>query len=207
MDSPISLQALLTAAGPDDALDLRIKEAALEQYMLVGIRRTSADDIAKRAGVNRTTLYRRMGGRDEITRAAFTHEVRRTLAEIGERIGEIEDPLERHTRGFIFTVTTLRDHPMIRRLLVVDKDEVLSWLTLEAGEILRIATVFVMAQVSANRARLGLNDNGQTEFYATTVVRLIHSLVLTPDAPPQLDTEEQLRDYVVRYLQPLFTAP
>ncbi|MEU6583026.1 helix-turn-helix domain-containing protein [Nocardia sp. NPDC046763] len=207
MESPLSLQALLTAVEPDDAVDTRIKEAALEQFSLVGIRRTSADDIAKRAGVNRATLYRRMGGREEITRAALSHEVRRTLAEIERGIGDIADPLERHTRGFIVTVTTLRDHPLLRRLFAVDRDEVLGWLTLEAGEILRIATAFVTAQVNAGRAQLGLTGGEQTEFYATTVVRLIHSLVLTPDAPPLLDSEERLRDYAVRYLQPLMTAP
>ncbi|WP_433564934.1 TetR/AcrR family transcriptional regulator [Nocardia sp. CA-151230] len=207
MESPLSLQALLTAVEPDDAVDTRIKEAALEQFSMVGIRRTSADDIAKRAGVNRATLYRRMGGREEITRAALSHEVRRTLAEIEDGIGDIADPLERHTRGFIMTVTTLRDHPLLRRLFAVDRDEVLGWLTLEAGEILRIATAFVTVQVNTGRAQLGLEANEQAEFYATTVVRLIHSLVLTPDAPPLLESEAQLRDYAVRYLQPLMTAP
>ncbi|WP_433593059.1 TetR/AcrR family transcriptional regulator [Nocardia sp. CA-145437] len=207
MESPFSLQALLTAVEPDDAVDTRIKEAALEQFSLVGIRRTSADDIAKRAGVNRATLYRRMGGREEITRAALAHEVRRTLAEIEQAIGDIADPLERHTRGFIITVTALRDHPLLRRLFAVDRDEVLGWLTLEAGEILRIATAFVTAQVSAGRVELGLTGDEQAEFYATTIVRLIHSLVLTPDAPPLLDSEERLRAYAVRYLQPLLTAP
>lgn len=207
MESPLSLQALLTVAEPDDAVDTRIKEAALEQFALIGIRRTSADDIAKRAGVNRATLYRRMGGREEITRAALTHEVRRTLAEIEQRIGDIADPLERHNRGFVVTVTTLRDHPLLRRLFVVDKDEVLSWLTVEAGEILRIATAFVTAQVSDGRAQLGLTGSEQAEFYASTIVRLIHSLVLTPDAPPRLDSGDQLHDYAVRYLQPLLTAP
>lgn len=133
MESPLSLQALLTVAGPDDAVDTRIKEAALEQFALVGIRRTSADDIARRAGINRATLYRRMGGRGEITRAALAHEVRRTLAEIEQRIGDIADPLERHNRGFVVTVTILRDHPLLRKLFEVDKDEVLSWLTVEAG--------------------------------------------------------------------------
>ncbi|MFE4459677.1 TetR/AcrR family transcriptional regulator [Nocardia tengchongensis] len=207
MESPLSLQALITGVEPDDAVDTRIKEAALEQFLEVGIRRTSADDIAKRAGVNRATLYRRMGGREEITRAAFTHEVRRTLAEIEHGIGDIADPLERHTRGFVITVTTLRDHPLLRRLFAVDRDEVLGWLTLEAGDILRIATAFVTAQVIAGRAELGLAGGEQAEFYATTIVRLIHSLVLTPDAPPLLDSEERLRDYAVRYLQPLLTAP
>ncbi|MVU75716.1 TetR family transcriptional regulator [Nocardia sp. ET3-3] len=207
MESPLSLQALLTVAEPGDAVDTRIKEAALEQFALVGIRRTSADDIAKRAGVNRATLYRRMGGREEITRAALSHEVRRTLAEIEQRLGDIADPLERHSRGFVVTVTTLRDHPLLRRLFAVDKDEVLSWLTLEAGEILSIATLFVTAQVRDGRAQLGLTGVDQAEFYASTIVRLIHSLVLTPDAPPRLDSEDQLRDYAVRYLQPLLTAP
>ncbi|QLY30576.1 TetR/AcrR family transcriptional regulator [Nocardia huaxiensis] len=206
MNSPLSLQALLTAAEPVEPVDVRIKEAALEQFALVGIRRTSADDIAKRAGVNRATLYRRVGGREQITRAALAHEVRRTLARIEARIGAIEDPLERHTRGFVVTVTTLRDHPLLRRLFAVDREEILVWLTLEAGEILRIATAFVTAQTETARTQLGLPGDDRAAFYAATVVRLIHSLVLTPDAPPLLDSEAELRDYAVRYLQPLLTA-
>ncbi|MFC7614903.1 TetR/AcrR family transcriptional regulator [Actinokineospora soli] len=105
----IPLSALL--APPADPVDLRILEAAVAQFALIGIRRTSADDIARRSGVNRTTLYRRMGTKDQIVRAAMAHEVRKVLADIEARLAPIEDPLERQVAGFGITVTTLRGNP------------------------------------------------------------------------------------------------
>jgi AcrR family transcriptional regulator len=50
--------------------DVAILEAALEQLALTGVRRTSADDVARRAGVNRATLYRRFGSREQLLAAA-----------------------------------------------------------------------------------------------------------------------------------------
>lgn len=97
--------------APAEEVDVRILEAALEQFVLVGIRRTSADDIARRARVNRTTLYRRMGTKDQIVRAAVLHEVRRLIGVIGAEIAAITpggppdlaaaDALRAFARGYI----------------------------------------------------------------------------------------------------------
>ena len=45
-----------------------ILEAARAQFVRTGVRRTSGDDIARSAGINRATLYRRVGTKDEIVR-------------------------------------------------------------------------------------------------------------------------------------------
>ena len=77
--------------------DEAILEAALQQIAITGVRRTSADDIARRAGVNRVTLYRRLGDREAILRAAYLQETARVLGLIEAAIGEVPAP---GTRGF-----------------------------------------------------------------------------------------------------------
>ncbi|UVS79782.1 TetR/AcrR family transcriptional regulator [Actinokineospora sp. UTMC 2448] len=194
-------------APPADPADVRILEAAVAQFALIGIRRTSADDIARRSGVNRTTLYRRMGTKEEIVRAAMAHEVRKVLAEIEARLAGIDDPLERQLHGFGVTVTTLRGNPLLRQLLAVDRDETLVWLTLDAGAAIEIATAYVVGMVTELRTALGLPDTPPAEVVAATIVRLVHSLVLTPDGPPRLPDDRSLREFAATVICPLIGVP
>lgn len=199
MESPLS--SLL--APPADPADERILEAAVAQFALIGIRRTSADDIARRSGVNRTTLYRRLGTKEQIVRAAMAHEVRKVLADIEARLAPIADPLERQLAGFGITVTALRGNPLLRQLLTVDRDETLAWLTLDAGAALSIATAYVVGTVSELRAALDLPDRPPVETVAATIVRLVQSLVLTPDGPPALADDDAFREYAATVICPL----
>lgn len=203
MESPLS--SLL--APPPDAADERILEAAVAQFALVGIRRTSADDIARRSGVNRTTLYRRLGAKEQIVRAAMAHEVRKVLADIEARLAPIDDPLERQLAGFGVTVTALRGNPLLRQLLAVDRDETLAWLTLDAGAAIGIATAYVAGTVTELRAALGLPDRPPVDVVAATLVRLVQSLVLTPDGPPALADELAFREYAATVVCPLIGVP
>lgn len=196
------MEALLGGA-PADAVEERILEAALEQFALVGIRRTSADDIARRAEVNRTTLYRRMGSREQIVRAAIAHEVRRVLAGIEAAVAGVADPLDRTVEAFVVTVTVLRGHRLLAQLLATDREETLVRLTLDGGDLLEIATHFVTAQIAAVRAEAGLPaDPGAAEL-AAILVRFTQSLVLTPQAPPRLRDADELRTFARHHLRPL----
>ena len=82
-----------------DATDARILDAALELFAELGISRVGIDDIARQARVNRATLYRRIGSKDVIARAAILKEVARVLGEIALRLREIDDDRATHHRG------------------------------------------------------------------------------------------------------------
>lgn len=203
VESPLS--SLL--APPADPADARILEAAVAQFALIGIRRTSTDDIARRSGVNRTTLYRRLGTKDQIVRAAMSHEVRKVLADIESRLAPITDPLERQLTGFGVTVTALRGNPLLRQLLAVDRDETLAWLTIDAGAALSIATAYVVGTVTELRTALDLPDRPPVETVAATIVRVVQSLVLTPDGPPRLSTESEFGAYASTVICSLIGVP
>jgi AcrR family transcriptional regulator len=68
----------------------RIQQAALDLFLQQGIRKTSIDDVADRAGVTRVTVYRHFGDREELVGAAF-RQVNEAFDRIREALNEEED--------------------------------------------------------------------------------------------------------------------
>src|SRR5437879_2242277 len=86
-DTEDSLMARALAAGPEggqppDALTEQILDAARDQFMTFGLRRSTVDDVAKRARVSRVTVYRRIGNKDALVSACLLREYRRFVGEV-----------------------------------------------------------------------------------------------------------------------------
>ncbi len=202
------VRALIGAdEGVADA-DARILEAALEQFALTGIRKTSTDDIAHRAGVNRATLYRRLGTKDDVVRAAYLYEAARVLTHIERSVEGIDELEEYVVTFFTVTVRAVRGNPLLERMLRVDRDETLRSLTIGAGDVLTLATAFLADKISTLRASdAGAGDGdarlGDVDALSAVLARLTQSLLLTPDGPPRLDDDEEFRVFATALLVPL----
>ncbi|MFD4369058.1 TetR/AcrR family transcriptional regulator [Rhodococcus sp. NPDC058521] len=203
---------LSTLFGGDDHsdVDARILEAALEQFALTGVRRTSTDDIARRAGVNRATLYRRLGPKDDIVSAAYLYEAVRVLQHIETELAGVDDVDEYVVRMFTVTITALRGNRLLEQMLQVDREETLQSLTVGAGSVLDLASQFLAGKIRDLRTRagtLGSPDDPATDRHVTDLAallaRLAQSLLLTQDGPPRLRTEDEMRDFAVSVLVPL----
>jgi AcrR family transcriptional regulator len=188
---------------------VRILDAARAQFLRTGVRRTSGDDIARRAGVNRATLYRRVGTKDEIVRRTYIQETQRVLAHIEEAVGPVPspgtpafDPVAYVERFFTVTITQLRENPLVSQLLEIDREQTLAGLTLGAGETLTLATALVADRIRTLRAYVGNTEVHDIDDLAGTLARLAQSLLLTPDAPPRLGTTEQMAVYARRVVAP-----
>lgn len=191
-----------------------ILDAAREQFLVTGVRRTSADDIARRAGVNRATLYRRVGTKDEIVRAAYVHEAQRVLAHIERETGPVPDrvpdpgtgafdPVEYVAQFFTVSISAIRENKLLRQLLEIDPEETLAGLTFRAGEVLTLSATLAADRIRRLRAHVGNTDVEDIEDLAGTFGRIAQSLLLTPDAPPRLETESQMRRYARRVIAPM----
>lgn len=193
---------------PDEAILL----AALEQFALTGVRRTSTDDIARRAGVNRATLYRRLGTKDEIVAAAYLFEAARVLADIESAIAGVEDLDEHIATFFIATLRGVRENRLLAQLLLVDRDETVRSLTSGAGGVLELATAFLVEKIGEIRRRHAAAQGrapelGDVEALAGVLSRLTQSLLLTPDGPPRVDTDAQMREFARTLLAPMIKGP
>jgi AcrR family transcriptional regulator len=179
----------------------RILDAALRQFELFGINRSTVEDITRRSGLARVTLYRHFSSKDEIIEAVLLRELERFLAELAtesQRYAEREDKL---AEGFVFTLTTLRNHVLLQRLLATEPETVLPFLTVEGDGVVQTASSFLAYQLSVE---LPDDDRTQIELLevAEVTVRIILSFVLTPSQNVALGDDDAARAFAHRYLVP-----
>lgn len=178
-------------------------DAALEQFCLLGVRRTSIDDVARSARINRVTVYRRIGAKDALVSAVITRELQRLVAAVQSATREVSEPEQRLAEALLVTLRTIRTHPLLRQLLTVDRDELLPRITLNAAPLIKLGAAFIATQIQQGYADLGAEPGIDINDVAEIIARLIQSFVLTPDAHIPLRTDAQIRRFATTHLLPL----
>ena len=206
-DHPELLDLVREAAEVDDETSARILDAALRRFAADGVRGTTMDDIAREARIGRATVYRRFSGRDEIVRAVLLREMARFIGEVDAAVQRIDDPLERFVEGFVATLREARDHPLLRRLLEVEPDQLLPALTLEGTPALTLARAYLAQEFRRSQADGHIHGDVDVDLVAEMLVRLCQSLLLTPGGMIELDDDAGLQHLARAYLAPaLFTG-
>ncbi|WP_063721569.1 TetR/AcrR family transcriptional regulator [Nocardia vinacea] len=185
-----------------DEVDERIMDAALQRILQVGIRRSSLDDIARRSGVNRVTIYRRFSGKDNLVEAVLSREIQRILAEatvIATTASGVEAQIE-ETVLYILRLT--RTHPLVTQLIDVAPEEALSFYTVRGSDVVSLGVEYITSILQAAQER------GEIESYdpvpvAELIARLAHSLLLTPAAGIDFGDVDAARDFVRAAIVPL----
>lgn len=197
-----------------DAEDIRLIEAAASVFAERGIKGTSTDDIAKAAGVTRVTLYRRLGPRDQILRALYAHEAQRLMLMVNARYTPFEslewDPVKHVEDLLVNTVFEIRESELLRRLVEVDKLEAMALLAGQSDSVLGAITEMV-AEFIRNTWNADVHtrpmDADEAESLshevASVVGRFLHSIVVMPDGPPEVGTEDEIRALARRVLVPM----
>lgn len=189
-------QALATPEAPGhDPVRERILEAALEQFQLVGLRRSTVGDVARRAGVGRVTVYRRVGDKRELVVGAIQSEVDRLIGAVTEAIDALDSDEDKLVEAFVVGLGLVRSHPLLQRLLQTEPEDLLPYLTLEFEPILALARAFVVHVASPS-----VRD---PELLGELLARLAQSLVLTPSGRVPVDDGARMRELARAYLAPL----
>jgi AcrR family transcriptional regulator len=179
----------------------RILDAALKQFELFGIRRSTVEDITKRSGLARVTLYRNFANKDAIVEAVLLRELERFLSELAAEAGSYAEAEDKLVEGFVFTLTTMRDHALLQRLLATEPETVLPFLTVEGAGVIQTASSFLAHQLA-----VALPDDKRTQIelleVAEVTVRVIVSFVLTPSQNVALGDDDAARSFARRYLVP-----
>jgi TetR/AcrR family transcriptional repressor of uid operon len=186
----------------EDALFDRVAAAALDEFAEHGIRRTSMEDVARRAGVSRMTVFRRFASKQRLVEIVIAREVRRGMQEL-DLLWEGAETLEdRLVTGFEFAGRYVRDHPLFDRLLRSEPDVLLPPLTLDGGPVLELYRSLIahrlQAEVNAGRAATPDIDG-----VAEVIARLAISLLLTRDGTITLDDPHSVRRLVNLTLLPM----
>ncbi|MGW5416194.1 TetR/AcrR family transcriptional regulator [Actinomadura geliboluensis] len=205
MDATTSDELLARLSEPDtgaDDLDTRILDAALAEFETYGLRRVSVEDVAKRAGVARTTIYRRFSNKEQLLQAVILRECHRFLTAIAEATEDLASAEEAVVEGFVVGLRSARTHPLMRRVLESEPEAFLPQLSMNGGAVMLAARDILADRL--RRARPGDAQDHNT--VAEVLLRLAVSLLLVPGGGLRLDDEDAIRvfarDYLTRMLRP-----
>jgi TetR/AcrR family transcriptional repressor of uid operon len=192
-------------ASPDTTTS-RIVSAAREEFERYGIRRTTVEQVARRAGVSRVTVYRKFDGKAALVRAVVLDDIQRFAGYV-DRLWRSQDTAEaRLVETFTLAVMAIRRNPLFNTLLRSEPEELLGQLTLDGEEIFELA-----CEVLAARLREQVEDGElpeiDVEAASELVVRLGYSAILLPFRSFPGKGEQDVRRYVRSHVIPIITTP
>jgi AcrR family transcriptional regulator len=191
---------------PEDAIYNQVLDAALALAAASGLRHLTMDDVARRAGVGRMTVYRRFGSKAALIDALAIRECRRCLSTIAEALDPQHSFLERSVALFITVLKVIREHPLLARLARVEPEAFLNELTRDGSAIFLTVREFLVGLVVEGQ-RQGELVPGDPSLLAEMGLRLGVSFVLMPDSVLPLDDEPAARATLTNLLKPLLPQP
>lgn len=194
-----SLLELVLADPSTDDVGESILDTALEEFLAYGLRRTTVDVVAKRAGVSRATLYRRFDGKDALVQAVLVRESRRFFESIAAAVAGVSTVEDRLVEGFVVGVRYARADRLLNRLLASDPEALLPYLTTNGALVVAAAREFLVVQGGSREPVGGRTPDGVAELF----VRLAISFTLLPESAIPLETDEEVRVFARAYLAPL----
>src|SRR4051794_2888328 len=206
MTEPVALlaRALDTAVEPpDDAVSERVLDAALELAAASGIRHLTMDDVARRAGVGRMTVYRRFGDKARLVEALTVREGRRCLAELDAAARPDQPIADQVAEGFVTSLRLAREHPLLNRLARIEPESVLRALTADGSALFAIARAFVAERLRESQKAGTLDRKVAVEEAAELLVRISFSFALIEESALELDDEAKARDVARRLIVPM----
>ena len=187
-----------TVASADASVE-RVLDAAADLMLRYGLMRWTMEDVAERAAIGRTTVYRSFASREELVHAVLARELRATIGRITAAAAAAESPEDGIVEGALAGLAALRSS-LVEKLLVSDPGTILPFLTTSAGPLVALTRQLLVAQAGAAGATI---DDAQAQELAEIAARLGLSFVLTRDTVFPVHDEEALRQALRRLLRPV----
>lgn len=174
----------------------RILDAAESLLRSAGLRAWAVDDVAARAGVARSTIYRLFGGRDDLVHAVLARELRAVLDAVAAAVdGEVG--LEDKAVAAVAVCLRALDGSAVDALLRLDPATFLPFLTTGAGPLVALAREAIATIVEAD------TGHRPPPAVAEVCARMGLSYVLTRDTVLPVDDPAALRAEVRGAIRPL----
>jgi TetR/AcrR family transcriptional repressor of uid operon len=187
---------------PDDAMSERILDAALSLAAASGVRNLTMDDVARRAGVGRMTVYRRFGEKAHLVDALAVREARRVLDEL-DRAAPPDAPIEEQVvEGFVTSLRLSREHPLLSRLARFEAAGLLATISADGQALFAAGRAFAAGRLRAAQDA-GVLGEVPVDEVAELLVRLAASFVLIPETVLPVDDEERLRELARAVVAPI----
>jgi AcrR family transcriptional regulator len=198
---PVS--AIDRPVGLSDPLETRVVDAMLDCIGRWGLGKTTADDVARTAGISRATLYRTFpGGMEVVFDAVIRHETARFFQTVTARLDDADGLDDVLVIGIVEAARFLEGHQALEYVLLHEPERVLPAFGFD-----RLARTLAVASgfVTPHLARF-VPDEAAAAAHAEWVVRNFFSYALNPSPTLSLTDEAAVRRFVTTYLMPAITA-
>ncbi|RAY12684.1 TetR/AcrR family transcriptional regulator [Actinomadura craniellae] len=213
---PISGQESLLERAYIDAVEqvddtdetrVRVLDAAYEQFCRLGVQRSTMEDVARRAGISRVTLYRRFATKDALVAQVVRREFRRYFDQFLVEIQEAETVADRVVLGFVSSLRAIRSNPMIGGLIDTEPDLLVSSMINDGGRTLATVRQFLAGQLRHEQHAGNVPEDLDVDHVAELMVRISASFLAIPSHLIDLDDDEQLAALARRFLVPMLEPP
>jgi AcrR family transcriptional regulator len=189
--------------SPADPATTAILDAAVVEFERHGFRRVALDDVARRARVSRTTIYRRFAGRDELVAAVIDRENARLFADIADELKSRRPQSNYYVEAFTLSIMRFRQHRVLTRMLADEPG-----LMIELAEqhwdaaVERMAAALRIIFPDGFAQRIG--DQAVDEL-AETILRYATMVLLLPSRRPLTDADD-IRTFATEHFLPSLPA-
>ena len=180
-----------------------ILDAAVVEFERHGFRRVALEDVARRAGVSRTTIYRRFANKDELVGAVVERENVALFADIAAELKQAGPQSNYYVEAFTLSILRFRRHRVLNRMMTDEPALVLELARRHYGAAIeRMADALRVIFPTGFAERIGeqaVND------LADTILRYAAMALLLPGAQP-LDTADDIRAFATQHFLPSLPA-
>ncbi|KAA1250466.1 TetR/AcrR family transcriptional regulator [Mycobacterium simiae] len=197
------LSSMRVAGSADSAesitdLDRTILDTARTVFETYGLRRANIEDVATRAGVSRSTIYRRFPTQDEPFEGVVRHQAEQFFTTLAQATSG-HNPQEAAIEAFTLGVRLIRDSPLYARIAESEP---------ELFGMFSRSHVFPIGQfgdgIAHTLRRCGADvADSDLSNIADILLRVAVGIIMFPT--DRLDTSDDgaVREYAARYLAPI----
>jgi AcrR family transcriptional regulator len=181
-----------------------ILDAARACVLAVGVRRTTFSDVARRAGVSRMTLYRRYPDLEALLSALMTYEFGAVVTAARASAAAGATCRERVVAMTVHGARALAEDPLFARLLDLDPELLLPYVTVRLGGMQRVAVADLAAELERCGGDGSVRAGTAPETQAAAIELMARGFVLAAHAEhvPGLDPWAELERAIDGYLRP-----
>ncbi|QLL07717.1 TetR/AcrR family transcriptional regulator [Mycobacterium vicinigordonae] len=190
---------VVPGAAPGD-IEHAILDTARSVFETYGVRRANIEDVAVRAGVSRSTIYRRFPTKDDLFEAVMRREGEAFFATL-DHATTGRNPQQAVIEAFTLGVRLVQDSPLYSRIAESEPELFGMFSRSKAFPINRFADGIAH---TLRRCGAELADDDLANI-ADILLRVAAGIIMFPT--DRLDTSDQqaVRNYAARYLVPIIS--
>jgi AcrR family transcriptional regulator len=174
-------------------IPVAIANAVRESVLAVGVRRTTLTDVARRAGVSRMTLYRLVPDVETLLLDVMTRDLGALLSEIEAGVARKRTARARLVAQTIEAARRLPAEPLFRRVLEVDPELLLPYLTVRVGATQRLALARIRRVIAEGHLDHSIR-RGEPEVMAMSVLMTILPWIVSAPLFDEVGRESSLAE-------------